>query len=96
MAWDGRPAATDFQGLVQAIRKKTGRRGDVSMDPRWLVAVVGDPETYRRVGPILNLIRDSNELLRLAHGRRSQEKANLITEFRASFSEPNAAWLRHW
>ena len=36
------------------------------------------------------------ELLGWGHGRTSQEKANLVTEFRAALSAPDAAWLRHW
>jgi TIR domain len=176
MRWDGTPEAAEFQGLVQAIHKKIGGRGDVSMDPTSLVVVVGDPETYRGVGPILNLTCEfSNEsdlpvvirrlelegqgpeereyhlrwhlfygtegrqqtkidasarielppgetkelgiqfqgpllgggelwpigdyafeLLGWAYGRPPGAKANLTTEFRATLSAPDAAWLRHW
>jgi hypothetical protein len=175
MGWDGTQEAAAFQGLVRAIRRQIGGRGDVSMDPKSLVVVVADPETYRGVGPILNLtcafsnawhgpvvIRrldlegqgpgareyhlrwhlfyDTSgrqqtkvdafaqielppgatrqlgvqfqgplfgagelwpmgdyafELLGWGHGRPPGEQANLITQFRARLSAPDAAWLRH-
>ena len=60
--WSGTAEVAEFQMLVQAIRKKIGGRCDLSMDPKSLVAVVGDPATYKGVGPILNLdCRFSNE-----------------------------------
>ena len=173
--WDGTAEAAAFQGLIRAIRKKIGGRGDVAMDPKLLLVVVGDPEIYRGVGPILNLTcAFSNEsdrpvvvrrldlegkgpeereyhlrwhllygtegrqqrkidasarielppgeirelgvqfqgplgggelwpmgdyafsLLGWAYDRPPGEKANLITEFHATLSAPDAAWLRHW
>jgi hypothetical protein len=177
VGWDGAPETAEFQGLVQAIRKKIGGRGDVTIDPELLLMVVGDPETYVGVGPMLNLTcgfsNESNrpvvirrmdlegkgpeeeeyhlrwhlfydtegrqqkkkidatarielapgdtkklgiqfqgplfgsgelwpmgdyafELLGWAHDRTSQEKANLITAFRATLSADDAAWLRDW
>jgi hypothetical protein len=38
----------------------------------------------------------SFELLGWAQDRTSQEKASMITEFQATLSAPDAAWLRHW
>jgi hypothetical protein len=35
------------------------------------------------------------ELLGWGHGRPPGEQANLITQFRARLSAPDAAWLRH-
>jgi hypothetical protein len=55
LGWDGTAEAATFQAIVRAIRRKIGGRGDVSMDPKSLVVVVADPESYRGVGPILNL-----------------------------------------
>lgn len=176
MHWDGTPEAAEFQGLVQAIRRKIGGRGDVTISPKLLLVVTGDPETYRGVGPIINLTckfsNESNrpvvirhldleaqgpaekeyhlrwhlffgtrgrqqtkidassrielrrgeskeigiqfqgsllghgelwpigeysfELLGRAHDRTSQDKANLITTFRATLSAGIAAELRRW
>jgi hypothetical protein len=55
IGWEGNTETAGFQALVQAIRSKIGGRDDVSMDPKKLLVVVADPESYRGVGPILNL-----------------------------------------
>jgi hypothetical protein len=36
------------------------------------------------------------QLLGWAHDRTSQDKANLVTEFHATLSPADAAWLRQW
>jgi hypothetical protein len=72
ISWAGTGHRTpEFQKLAQAIRKKIGGRGDVSTAPTSLVVVVGDPETYRGVGPVLNLTCEfSNESYRSVVIRR--------------------------
>jgi hypothetical protein len=50
--------ATDlagWSGTPEAIRKKIGGCGDVRVEPQLLVIVVLDPNTYRGIGPIINL-----------------------------------------
>src|SRR5262249_28777542 len=159
--------------VVDAIRKRIGARGDVTIEPTLFAVVVGDPGVYQGAGAMLNLTcafaNDSRrltvihrlelegqgpggrgnqlrcdlffetegreqtkvdasarielppgakkelgvqfqgpllgdrelwpigdyafELLGWAHDRTSQEKANLLTTFRASLSPPDAAWL---
>jgi hypothetical protein len=176
LGWSGASEAPAFQMLVGAIRKKIGGCGDVGVEPQLLVIVVGDPNTYGGVGPMINLtcklsnrsnrpivirrldlegegpagsayhlhwhllydtegrqqrkidasarielppgetrelgiqfqgplfgggalwpIGDySFELLGWAQDRTSQEKASMITEFRATLSGADAEWLRHW
>jgi hypothetical protein len=69
--WDGTLGAAELERLVAAIRKLCGARGDVSIDPKLLLIVVGDPGVYRGVGPMLNLTCSfSNDSNRLAVIRR--------------------------
>lgn len=176
MGWDRTPEAAEFRLLVLMIRKKIGGRGDLRIEPRSFLIVVGDPKTYAGVGPMINLTclfsNDSNrsatirrldlegsgpagreyhlrwhlpydtegrqqrkinasaridlapgetkelgiqfqgplfgggdtwpiggyafELLGWAHGRTAQEKASIVTEFQATLSPSDAAWLRRW
>jgi TIR domain len=65
--WSGTPDAPAFQMLVGAIRKKIGGCGDFGVEPRFLVIVVGDPNTYRGVGPILNLTCKFIQLVEPTH-----------------------------
>jgi hypothetical protein len=69
--WDESTEAAEFQDVAAAIRRLCGARGDVTIEPKLLLIVVGDPEVYRGVGPILNVTcRFSNQSSRAANIRR--------------------------
>ena len=91
--WSGTAEVAEFQMLVQAIRKKIGGRCDLSMDPKSLVTVVGNPATYKGVGPILNLdCRFSNEFKSI---RRHSPVGSRRGRSRPGIPPSLASLLRH-